>query len=124
MVNKIVITFSIVLFILGCSKTGNLHSKILVTHVYGAGSEDGVDRFCSDFILTQVEAQKFFDDSKEVSIQVIHNEYDFLPCFITGSGLRKNEQCKWEIRAGGTGEIQCNNQSFLFGCQNCLPILK
>ena len=115
------ITFFILLvsFLVSCHAP--VKNYLLVTAVAGVDVDKGTSGYCANFYLTKKQAQQYFLEAKAVSIETIHDDYEVLPCFVYGYGELKNEQCQWQIRAGGTGHVNCANDSFLTGCKNCLP---
>lgn len=95
------------------------NGSIEITKVTSSGVEGGTGEFCSDFSLTKEQAQQYFEQATEVSIQEIHDKYSVLPCFVAGAGTFENKDCSWEVRAGGTGHVDCGEKSFLIGCEDC-----
>jgi hypothetical protein len=105
-----------------CSGVHTEQSVIQVTNIVTAGNDGVSSEFCADFSLTKKEAQYYFNNAKQVSARAIHDSYSFLPCFVIGEGYLNNKKCKWEVRAGGTSSVVCEDQSLLMVCEDCLPI--
>jgi hypothetical protein len=94
--------------------------KIAIT---GKGSDE-MNAFCKDFSLTTRQAETFFEKSKQIDIKTFHDQYDYLPCYVTGTAVLEGNQCGWEIRAGGTAEIDCNGDSYILACSQCENLLR
>ncbi|WP_087022008.1 hypothetical protein [Thaumasiovibrio subtropicus] len=60
----------------------------------------------------------FFESAEVVSSRVMHERFDFAPCYITGKTLVDEEVCRFEVRAGMTGIIDCPLETQYFGCQS------
>lgn len=107
------------LFVVSCGNESQ-NGLIKITKVTDSGVEGDTGEFCSDFSLTREQAQHYFTRAKQVSVQEIHDKYAVLPCFVAGDGILANEDCSWEVRAGGTGHVNCGDKSYLTGCEDCL----
>ncbi|TVT47851.1 MAG: hypothetical protein FHP94_13145 [Denitromonas halophila] len=101
----------------------NAHSdnQLRVTEITEVGTEGTSGDFCADFVLSEKQAQAYFAHASVVTQQTVHDDYDVLPCFVRGSGKRGSQSCEWEINAGGTGHVNCAQQSYLTACKDCLP---
>ena len=96
--------------------------KLIVTEITESGTDGGRQEFCSGFTLSKNAAETFFEQAKPISVEKLHNSYDFLPCYTRGKALMGKEQCLWEIRAGNTGELTCGAKATkLLACDDCLP---
>jgi len=73
----------------------------------------------SDVDLSHYQAKQFFIRSREVEHKVIHDHYDFAPCYIEGTMKYKARICEWQIRAGATGFIKCGEDKLFFVCDQC-----
>lgn len=115
------IFFCIALFsIAACASQTAKFSNANVT----TQGSDKPNNLCQNFKLTNQEAHTFFTKAKEVSAIAIHNEYDYLPCYVKGTISRKGSSehstCDFSIRAGGTAELACNGEEVKFyGCKTC-----
>ena len=88
-------------------------------HISAIGS-DSPGEFCSDFSLTDNQAFEFLGKSREVTIEEFHNDYDYLPCYVKGVTTWHSSKCEFEIRAGGTVELSCENgEGYLLVCDAC-----
>jgi len=121
---KILSMFWCSIFLASCAGVIAEKSIIKVANILTTDNDGVSSEFCADFSLTKDEAQYFFDRAKQVSTKDIHDNYYFLPCFVTGEGYLNNEYCEWEIRAGGTSSIVCKDQSIFLACEDCLPTPK
>lgn len=82
-------TFSIfcfAVFLVACSGANKKDSVIKVTSIVAVGNDGESGEFCAAFSLTKDEAQYFFDNAIQISARETHDNYSFLPCFVTGEG--------------------------------------
>ncbi|WP_188151072.1 hypothetical protein [Teredinibacter waterburyi] len=119
---KILSIFSFVVFLAACTDVDTKENVISVGNIVNTGNDGATSEFCSDFSLTKEQAQDFFKNAEQVTARDIHDNYSFLPCFVTGEGYLNEQKCEWKIRAGGTGSIECEDISILMACEDCLPI--
>jgi hypothetical protein len=77
--------------------------------------------FCrpSDVPLGHREAREFFRLARRVTSRELHDHYDFAPCYVTGPVRYGGRACTFQIRAGATGSITCDEESFDFACDAC-----
>lgn len=115
--------FIVLVFFAACSSLEN-KDDIIVLSVDKAGYEGKAGEFCSDFNLDKSEVQSFFKRAQIISFKQLHDNYSFLPCFVRGKAQFEKMICDWEIRAGGTGEIMCGEEVYIYGCTSCNDILK
>jgi len=108
--------------IVACKAVDTEDHIINVTNIITTGNDGVSGDFCADFSLTKDEAQHFFNNAKQASTKEIHDNYSYLPCFVTGEAHLNDKKCKWKIRAGGTSSITCEDLSFTMACEDCLPI--
>ena len=108
-----------ILFTVSCSsdKSGN---AIQVTNVFSSELNQNAELQCSNFRLTQEEAQVYFNKAKKVA-DITANDTTS-SCAVKGEGILSNEHCTWEIRQGGAGQVSCEGQSFQTACVDCLPV--
>ena len=78
----------------------------------------------ADVDLGHAEARAFFVRAKQVSLQVIHDHYDYAPCYIEGTLKYGSRSCDWEIRAGATGHIVCGAKTWYFACDTCSDLFR
>lgn len=119
---RIVCLFVVFFLFISCSseKSGQV---IQVVNVANSGADENSGVSCEKFSLTVDEAQAYFSQSKKVSSEDLKDDSAVSPCFVSGEGALNNEHCAWEIRAGGTGSVSCEGQSFATVCRDCLPPL-
>jgi hypothetical protein len=87
--------------------------------VVGAKSDDPA-AFCADFNLTNREASRALKKAQEINKHDYLEHFDFLPCFVTGTGRLHHSPIRWEIRAGGNGTITTSDGTMIFlGCERC-----
>ena len=101
-------------------------SPPVVTAQYQVVSR-GQDRggeFCQDFALTSAQVAHFFSLATERTPQQIHYDFDYLPCWIRGTGQSGAGNFEWEIRAGGTATVKRADGSVnMLGCDKCDALL-
>lgn len=73
----------------------------------------------SDVNLSHKQAHEFFKRSKIVDRKIIHDHYEYAPCYIEGTLKYKEKSCDWRIRAGSTGSVKCGDKIWLFACDDC-----
>ena len=105
------------------SNRTNIPSEYTDVVVQGSKTEEE-NAFCKDFSLDAQQVQAFLDKSKFIDAKAMHDKYDHLPCYVYGTLRYKNNNCSWEIRAGGTGLIQCPQQEYIIACDECDDLLK
>ncbi len=130
--NKYMILFG-VLLLNGCGalyvknapdSTSQTGFEVLSTQSRG----EQADRFCGGFTLTTSQAETFFNRGKEIDTITMHNEYDWLNCYVEGRLSNKAlgfNNCSYSIQAAGTAEIQCgSDKAHICGCNDCDDLLR
>ncbi len=117
------ITFMIAVSLTSCANTRFYQNDIKDVYVENFESEN--IQYCrpSDVDLSHKEAKEFFLRAKKVEHKVIHDHYDYAPCYIEGTLKYKSTICEWEIRAGATGHITCDKGTQYFVCDTCADLL-
>ena len=87
-------------------------------------SDDPANCTTSDVDLTRLQSLQFFKRARVVEYRILHQHYELAPCYIEGPLIYKEEPCEWEIRAGATGSIKCNDKIWYFVCDNCDDIFR
>ncbi len=105
--------------LVSCSTNQARGLKISDVFVADFGSDDIDSCKPSDVDLNNDEAKKFFVRSRRVEYKVIHDHYNFAPCYIEGTLTKGGKACDWQIRAGATGHIQCDNITEHYVCDSC-----
>jgi hypothetical protein len=86
---------------------------------------DETNAFCQGFSLSDIQAKSFFTKSHVIDIKILHDEYDYLPCYVRGTAKVDGKSCSWEIRAGGTAEVKCGKKNnYMFACDDCDEMLQ
>ena len=85
------------------------------------GTDGDKKAFCSDFDMTEAQVEDFFRRSTVISFKTLHDQYDYLPCYVSGSAIINDKTCDWEVRAGGIGIKSCDNIIEYHVCEDCLP---
>jgi hypothetical protein len=118
---KNILIFVVLLSITACASQTSKFNSATVT----AQGSDEPNGLCQNFKPTNEEVQAFFAKAKQVSAMEIHNQYDYLPCYVKGTILRNDQTCDFSIRAGGTAELACNGEEITFyGCKTCDNLFK
>lgn len=119
---SIFLALIIVVLLSSCSSDGTVRSKIHIVNVEEAETDQGKLEFCSDFNMNGAAAQEFFKKASIISSREMHDDYSYLPCFVRGQCSIDGKRCSWEIRAGGIGQVDTENESILYGCEACLGL--
>ena len=120
MVKDLLIFFFSGLMLLGCmTPPDDRTNTVLVMTVDTAGVDGTKSDICAGFTLTDSQAQSYFYRSIEISAKEMHDQYDYLPCYVRGKCEIYGKACEWEIRAGGTASVDTSSDHYLFGCKNC-----
>lgn len=99
-----------------CTSKEPLATDINVSEI----GSDSPDAFCRDFSLSPAQVSEFFEKAREVEVKEFHDDYLYLPCYVKGTLNIKGENCHYEVRAGGTGEVTCDDGAgYLFVCDSC-----
>lgn len=112
---------SVIVFALLAACTTHHFDTLEVSDVYvqDFGSDDIKRCKPSDVDLSHHEAKEFFQTARQVAFDVIHNHYEYAPCYIEGTLTYRSKVCDWEIRAGATGHIKCGDEIKYFVCDTC-----
>ena len=107
-------------FASGCSNAERTQGTLDNVQIAEKGTEAGGD-FCRDFSMTPAQVTAFFKRAQLVDAARLHDKFDYLPCYVRGTGMRDGEAATWEIRAGGTGKITVKKTAAtsLYGCAAC-----
>lgn len=98
-------------------------NKLVNIQVLSHGYDEGGE-FCKDFRLTPKQVEWFFSRAKTLDAQLLHDQFDILPCWVRGIAQSSQGASQWEIRAGGTARIVSENGSVaLLGCDKCDAVL-
>ena len=107
----------------GSSEKTEVFTELTNIVVQGNKTEEE-NAFCKEFSLNAQQAKVFFRKSEIIDAKTMHDNYDYLPCYVYGTLGYNNETCNWEIRAGRTGLIQCPGQDYIIACDSCDELLK
>lgn len=76
--------------------------------------------FCADFTLDATQAREFLSAAHVLNDRELHDDFDFLPCYVRGTGTRNGVPVRWEIRAGGTATVTADGEAAVqLGCKEC-----
>ena len=80
---------------------------------------------CSEFVRTADEARAFLLNSKVISPQQRHYEFDQYHCEVTGTAITKAGDLRFTIRLGGTGSVTYpDGKELLLGCrEQCCQVV-
>lgn len=76
----------------------------------------------SDVPLGHHEAREFFRMAHPITKAELHDHYAAVPCYVVGPVRYRGRSCTFEIRAGATATITCDQDSFEFACDTCAPL--
>lgn len=112
------------LLLISCSP--NIINTRFISNLYvdDFSSDDPVNCTTSDVDLTHLQSLQFFHKARVVEYRTIHQHYELAPCYIEGPLIYKKEPCRWEIRAGATGSINCKDNVWYFVCDNCNDLFR
>ncbi len=90
---------------------------------------DEPNSLCQNFKLTNQEALTFFAKATEINARELHDQYDYLPCYVNGTIAFKDSSstlhsCTFSIRGGGTADLECNKEFKLYACKTCDNLFK
>lgn len=92
--------------------------KVKIT---GTGSYQETET-CSHFRLKVSDVEKFFRRAKPITQREFHDEYMWLPCYVTGTIRSKNKVYEWKIAEGATAVVLTpNGEEVMLGCKPCGP---
>ncbi len=75
---------------------------------------------CDRFVLTKEQVKNYFIYSRVSDEQEIHDDYNLLSCYSTGSIKINGEEFLWKIRAGGVADVYNEKMRILRVCDdNC-----
>ena len=107
-----------------CATTDHLSNKITEVYVADFVSDDMDSCRPSDVNLDNREVKEFFNKGRAVDHKVIHDHYNYAPCYIEGTLKYKSTVCEWQIRAGATGYIKCDDQTQYYVCDTCVELFQ
>ncbi|MDH5545400.1 MAG: hypothetical protein OEZ43_07400 [Gammaproteobacteria bacterium] len=113
------IVFLGLLLVASCTQSLDTNNRIAVVSVDQAGTDENKAEFCSDFNLSKADAQSYFDKAEVISAETMHDEFEFLPCFVRGKCQLNDKSCQWEIRAGGVAHVDFGEKTEIYGCNSC-----
>jgi hypothetical protein len=73
----------------------------------------------SDVPIDHARASEFFRIARPITSRELHDHYDIAPCFVAGPLRYQGRVCTFEIRAGATATITCNQEVYNFACDSC-----
>jgi len=107
-----------------CDKTSAPTNLISEVYVEDFASDDIEHCRPSDVDLSNQQVNDYFNRAKQVEYSVIHDHYNFAPCYIEGTLKFNNKICEWQIRAGATGYIKCGEDTQYYACDTCDDLFK
>ena len=112
---------ALVAFLLGGCKHPSGNMELVIT---GHGT-DGLDTICRDFRLTAAQAREFFTKARPISPTQLHDEYEYMPCWVAGKTTGPQGSSVWKIRPIGVAEVTLPDHSrTLLGCKACDDLFK
>jgi len=105
-----------------CGRAASVE-KVDGFRVTSTGHDDGGD-FCADFKLSAEQAALFFARARPSSASELHEDSNYLPCWVRGTAANEAGRSQWEIRAGGTARLMLPDGTVqLFACTSCDDLL-
>ena len=90
-----------------------------VIRVTGQGSDER-NSVCQGFRLSEEQAREFFSRSVSITEKELHDDYDYLPCWVEGTTTTGGDSARWKIRAGATAEVERADGTVEWrGCKSC-----
>ena len=128
---KQILLFVMVVVCSSCATTQNKHENVSISDIrietQGNSLEDSDDmrEVCSEFKLTKKQVRIYYLESRLSSEQEVHDNYNIIPCNATGTMVINGEQFSWIIRAGGVGNFESKEKSFVRVCdKKCCELTK
>lgn len=115
--------FAALAVISACAQGTNRDLKITSIAISGRGQDEGGD-FCKDFDLGAADVISFFQRAHPVTARELHDNFEFLPCYVLGSAVMDGQTVSWGIRAGGTASVTKQGEELFYACDNCEDLLK
>lgn len=97
-------------------------SDILITDIniltQGNSIEESVEviEMCKTFHLTKEQVANYVLESRLSNEREVHDDYNIFPCNSTGTMKINGELFSWIIRAGGVGNFESKERSFVRVC--------
>lgn len=107
--------------VVGCQQS--VPASTGITDIAIQGFETSEPDVCreSDAAGTTSEVEAFFRQAQVISARELHDRHDFAPCRRSGTLTRNGQHCRWELRPGGVGSLQCgSDEAQSFACERCL----
>ena len=102
-----------------CASQGFDQQKITDVYVQDFFTEDMQSCSTSDVNLSHHQAKEYFMRARPVEYRVIHDHYNYAPCYIEGVLKYRSKSYDWKIRSGSTGEIRIEGKTQYFVCDDC-----
>ncbi len=113
---------ALVIFSLSCSTKQSEYENASISDIkieaQGNSLEDTDDmrEVCRKFKLTKEQIKIYYLESRLSTEQEVHDDYNILPCNSTGTMVINGESFSWIIRAGGVGNFENKDKSFVRVC--------
>ena len=104
------------MLLVGCSSE---HRSIENVSIAGFHSAEPERCRRSDVDLDERQVTSFFERATNIDGRTLHDQYVWAPCYLEGTLNYQGNACKWRIRAGATGELECEAREQYFGCSVC-----
>ncbi|WP_281560257.1 hypothetical protein [Thalassomonas sp. RHCl1] len=114
----------LLLLIFSCANKPSSNNSFEDVYVADFNSDDIKSCRPSDVDLSHYQAKQFFIRARQVEHKVIHDHYNYAPCYIEGTMKYNAQICDWQIRAGATGFIKCGDNKQFFVCDLCEDLFK
>lgn len=102
-----------------CASQGFNQQKITDVYVDGFVSDEIQTCRPSDVDLSGQQVKAFFMRARSVEFKVLHDYYDYAPCYIEGVLRSQSNDHAWKIRPSSIGEIRIDGKTQYFVCDDC-----
>lgn len=119
---KKLFSLALLIFVSSCVTKKNEYESVTLTDItietQGNSLEDSdmMREVCSEFMLTKEQVRAYYFESRQSNEQEVHDDYNILPCNATGTIIINGELFSWIIRAGGVGNFESRDKSFVRVC--------
>lgn len=118
---NLILGLSVIFITAGCSNqkqsiTEDYSNIKIMEQGQSLDDDEVIASACKEFTMSKDSVSKFFSQSKTISQIELHNQYDILPCYSTGTLTFNSKLYNWRIRAGGTGVLSTDKETINKAC--------
>jgi hypothetical protein len=109
---SIVLLTALLLFT--CQKASKVPRFVITGH-----GSDKPDPICKAD-LTTTDIKEFFDKAKPITAQTMHDDYNYMSCWVEGKTITPSGTATWKIHPIGVAEVTLpDHTQQLLGCNTC-----